>query len=198
MRRLQKKIMKTIITVFLLTLGTILHAQASPYEVGTNVISFGVGVGSSYGYNLARQTPAFSAQFERGIAQLGPGVLSLGGYVGYKGFSYRNDYSSGFYYEQKWRYTIIGARAAWHLQEIDGLNLTKWDLYGGVMIGFNAVSYTYTDNDPNFNYSGNSYGNGIGWSTFLGARYFLTDNLALQGELGYGIAYLNLGIALKF
>ncbi|MCA6364801.1 MAG: hypothetical protein IM638_17335 [Bacteroidetes bacterium] len=190
--------MKTVVTIFMLALGTLLHAQASPYEVGTNVVSLGVGVGSSWGFNSARQTPAFNLQYERGIAQLGPGVLSLGGYLGYKGFSYRYNYPNGFYYEQNWRYTIFGVRAAWHLQELDGLNLEKWDLYGGIMIGFNNVGYTYKDNDPAFDYSSNNYGSSVGWSSFLGARYFLSEKFALQGELGYGISYLSVGLAYKF
>lgn len=182
----------------MLALGTLLNAQSSPFEVGSNVISLGVGVGSSWGYASARQTPAFNAQFERGIAPLGPGVISLGGYLGYKGYSYRSNLSNGFFYEQNWAYRIVGVRAAWHLTELEGVNLTKWDLYGGIMIGFHSVKYTYEDNDPLFDYSSNTYGNGVGWSSFLGARYFLTDKLALQGELGYGISYLSLGVAFKF
>jgi hypothetical protein len=190
--------MKTVVTIFMFALGTLLHAQSSPYEVGTNVVSVGIGVGSSWGYSNARQTPAFNAQYERGIAQLGPGVISLGGYVGYKGYNYRYTYSNNYFYEQNWRYTIFGVRAAWHLQDLDGLNLEKWDLYGGIMLGYNNISYSYSDNDPTFDYNLNNYNSSIGFSTYLGARFFLTNAIALQGELGYGIAYLNLGVAFKF
>lgn len=33
---------------------------------------------------------------------------------------------------------------------------------------------------------------------FVGARYYFTDNFAVMGELGYGIAVLKIGVALKF
>jgi len=41
-------------------------------------------------------------------------------------------------------------------------------------------------------------GSGIAKAFYIGGRYYFTDNLAGMIELGYGIAYLNIGIALKF
>jgi len=32
---------------------------------------------------------------------------------------------------------------------------------------------------------------------FVGGKYYLKDNLAIFGELGYSIAYLTVGITLK-
>ena len=64
------------------------------------------------------------------------------------------------------------------------------------MIGYNIVSsksygsYTYGGN-----YSASA--SGIIFSGFIGARYFFNDNVAAMVELGSGIAYLNLGVALK-
>jgi hypothetical protein len=187
--------MKTFFTVFFLSVATLAGAQN--YQIGDNVVSVGVGFGSSYGYRLASQTPAISLQFERGLIQLGPGVISVGGYVGYKNYRYSSNFGNGYSYKQTWRYIIPGVRAAWHLQELDGLNLEKWDLYGGVMLSFNIVRYTYSDNDPTFDYQGEAYGNGAGFSTFLGARYFFKENIAVMGELGYGIAYFNLGVSFR-
>ena len=46
-----------------------------------------------------------------------------------------------------------------------------------------------------FNYSGSSSGAQFSW--FAGGRYYFTDNLAGLLEVGYGISYLTLGIALK-
>jgi len=43
-----------------------------------------------------------------------------------------------------------------------------------------------------------SYGSGVGLSLYIGGRYFFTDNIAALVELGYGVAYLNIGIAIKF
>ena len=33
---------------------------------------------------------------------------------------------------------------------------------------------------------------------FAGARYYFSDNIGVMSELGYGIAWLKLGIAFKF
>jgi len=167
-------------------------ARAQEFQKGTNIISAGVGLGSSIlSYSGASQTPALSLQYERGVWDVGgPGVISLGGYVGYKGYSY-----SATDYSEKWHYTVLGVRSAYHY---NGLNVDKLDLYGGVMLSYNILSYSYSDN-LGYNVSDNgSYGSTVGLSLYVGARYFFTDNLAVLAEFGYGVAYLNVGIAAKF
>ncbi|MGL5889992.1 MAG: hypothetical protein ACRC3B_08905, partial [Bacteroidia bacterium] len=104
---------------------------------------------------------------------------------------------NGYFYKQSWKYYIVGARAAWHLSELDGVNLSKWDLYGGVMLSYNFATSKYEDNDPFFDFNDTSYGSSIGFSTYLGARYFFSDRFAVMGEVGWGIAYLNAGISIK-
>ncbi|WKX77046.1 hypothetical protein [Zobellia laminariae] len=56
-----------------------------------------------------------------------PGVVSLGGYLGYKRFTYNNDFFGNDY---SWSYTIIGVRGAYHYT---GLDVDNLDVYGGVM-----------------------------------------------------------------
>lgn len=82
-----------------------------------------------------------------------------------------------------------------HFTGIDKENL---DLYAGLMASYNLLNYSYEDNSG-FN-SGNTgnFGNAAGLTLFAGARYYFSDNLAAFAELGYGVAYLNLGISLKF
>jgi hypothetical protein len=194
---LNQTTMKTFITALFISVATLAGAQTNPYQVGDNMVSFGIGIGSSYGYNLARQTPALSLQVEHATADLGPGFIAIGGYLGFKGYRYTSNYSNGYFVKQNWSYYILGARASWHLSEFDGVDLTKWDLYAGAMVSYNFSRYRYEDNDPFIDYSTNSYGNGISFSTYLGARYFLTDRIAVMGELGWGIAYLTGGISFK-
>ncbi|MFN8712569.1 MAG: hypothetical protein ACK5Z2_06925 [Bacteroidota bacterium] len=189
--------MKTLLAALFLTVASLAGAQTNPFQVGDNMMSFGIGVGSSFGFNLARQTPALSMQFEHALADLGPGFISVGGYLGYKGYRYTNNLSNGYYYKENWKYYIFGARTAWHLSEFDGVDLSKWDLYGGIMLSFNFARYKYEDNNQFLNYSDSSYGSSVGFSSFLGARYFLTDRIAVMGELGWGIAYLTGGISIK-
>jgi hypothetical protein len=169
-----------------------LTGRAQEFQKGTNIISAGVGLGSSIlSYSGASQSPALSLQYERGVWDIGgPGVISLGGYAGYKGYSF-----SGTDFSEKWHYTVLGVRSAYHY---NGLNVDKLDLYGGVMLSYNILSYSYTDNSG-YSVSGNaSYGSTAGLSLYVGARYFFSDHIAVLAELGYGVAYLNVGIAAKF
>ena len=36
------------------------------------------------------------------------------------------------------------------------------------------------------------------WSIYVGGRWYFTDSFAAMLELGYGIAWLNIGVAFKF
>lgn len=179
------------VTVLIFISYATLHAQdktkeSNVYSIGTNVASVGVGLGSSIaGYSYGSQSPAISLQYERGLWEVGPGVISLGGYLGFKTYKY-----SGSGYSYKWSYTIIGVRGAYHLTQINVKNL---DLYGGVMLAYNNLHFT--DNQGN---STVSYGSTTGFSIFLGGRYYFTQNIGAFLELGYGVAYANLGLALKF
>lgn len=172
-------------------------AKAQFFEKGTNVISAGVGLGGSFGsYSYGSQTPALSLQYERGVWDIGgPGVISLGGYAGVKSYKYSG--SSGPYsYSEKWNYTVIGVRSAYHY---NGISNEKVDLYGGLMLSYNILSYKFKDNGGSSSiYRGGSYGSNVGFSAYAGARYLFTENLGAFAELGYGVSYLTLGLAYKF
>jgi len=170
------------------------HAQS--FQVGTNVVSAGLGLGGSYGLGAYSATPGISLQYERGMWDVpGPGVVSLGGYLGTKGFHDDGFAAFGYSYQQRWRYTIIGVRSAYHY---NGLDVEPLDLYGGAMLSYNILSYRYTDNDPLSTYHGGNYGSSAAVSLYIGARYFFTPKVAAFAELGYGVSYLTLGGAVKF
>ncbi len=66
------------------------------------------------------------------------------------------------------------------------------------MLSYNILNYTYDDNNPNgVKFDNSSYGSTIGFSIYFGGRYFFTKNLAAQAELGYGVTFFNIGLALK-
>lgn len=181
---------KFIFLVVALAASATLHAQQ--FVKGTNVISAGVGLGSSLGsFDYGTQTPALSLQYERGVWDIGgPGVISLGGYAGRK--SYKN---SGSGYTQKWGYTIIGVRSAYHY---NGIHSDKFDVYGGVMLAYNILHYKYKDNTGNNVAGSGNYGSGAGFTVYIGGRYFFSSNIAAFAELGYGVSYLTVGLAFKF
>lgn len=181
---------KLIFFAIALVASTTLYAQQ--FQKGSNMLSAGIGLGSSLGsFTYGSQSPAISLQYERGVWDIGgPGVISLGGYAGRKSYKYSGD---GF--TEKWGYTIIGVRSAYHY---NGLKSDKFDVYAGVMLSYNILNYSYKDNNGNNINGGGHYGSGAGFTLYLGGRYFFTPNIAAFAELGYGVSYLTLGIGFKF
>lgn len=171
--------------------------KTESFNKGTNVLSALVGAGSSLGYLGNSPSPAISVNFEHGAWQAGDdGIISIGGYAGRKSFSYDYNYGSGYFYSQKWSYTIIGVRSAYHYT---GLDNEKIDLYGGVMLSYNILSYSFKDNSGFFSGStSSSYGSGTGFTGYIGGRYFFNPRIGANLELGYGVSHLNAGISLKF
>ena len=184
------------LVLFIATLFTT-TTRAQFFEKGTNVVSADVGLGGHFGsYTYGSQTPGLSVQYERGIWDVGgPGVISLGGYAGIKSYKYSGS-SGGYHFDEKWNYTVIGARSAYHY---NALNNDKFDVYGGLMLSYNILSYKYSDNSGSSVFKGSgSYGSNLGLSAFVGGRYLFTDNIGAFAELGYGVSYLTLGVAFKF
>ena len=188
--------MKRLLILAFLVAGITAAAWAQSFKEGTNIISAGIGLGSSLGgYTYSSQTPALSVQYERGVWEVGgPGVISLGGYIGIKDYKYSGS-GAGYNYTEKWNYTIIGVRSAYHYT---GLKNGKFDVYGGVMLSYNILSYKYKDNISSTSSSAGSYGSTPGFSLYAGGRYYFASNLAAFAELGYGVSFLNLGIGYKF
>jgi hypothetical protein len=87
-------------------------------------------------------------------------------------------------------HTVIGVRGALHYQLGD-----KFDAYTGLFLGYDIVSWKY---DDSWSGAKGSVGSAFDYSWFLGARYYFTDTFAAFGELGVGLAPVNLGVSLKF
>lgn len=181
--------MKKSVIYLVFFLFTAPMVMAQEFNVGTNVITAGVGFGGNYGLNYSpNENVGLGFSYERGIWDIGgPGVISLGGYLGFKSYDY-DYYDYDVHRDAKYRYTIIGARGAYHY---NGLEVDNLDLYGGVMISYNILSI---DND----YPGNNDGSELGATPFVGGRWFFTDNFGVFAELSYGVANFTLGVAFKF
>ncbi len=181
--------------------ATIPATATAQFEEGDNVL--GVGVGILGGYNVGwsgsdySQTPAINLHFDHGMGELGPGTWGLGGYVGYKSASYKARYLNYYNYDYRYTWLVVGVRGTWHYNEWHG---DKWDTYGGVMLAYRGVTYKDHTDYGAYSYLGNSYtysGSGVGFSGFLGARYFFSDKIGAYGELGYGLTALQIGLAVK-
>lgn len=183
-----KKLLISFFTVYLASVQ--LFAQEPAFVKGNKVINLGLGIGS----NLYRESnyhtmiPPLSASFEVGVADhiLEKGVIGAGGYLG--ATSYKYELSN-----KGWKTSnfIIGVKGNFHYPLIN-----KLDTYTGLMLGYGILSIEYFGGYGIDNYTGSS--SGIQWAWFIGGRYYFSENLALMAELGYGVAYLNIGIALKF
>ncbi|WP_257657821.1 hypothetical protein [Parapedobacter lycopersici] len=176
---------KAILILMAVTMVTLANAQ--PFQKGTTMVNAGVGLGTALG-GLGKARPAISVSLDHGFWEIGgPGVISLGGYIGNTGYKYTDPG-----YTAKWNYIIVGARGAYHY---NGFELPELDVYGGAMLGYNIVSYSADGGGTELS---NSYGSGLGFSGFLGGRWLFNSNLGAYAELGYGVSVLSAGLTFKF
>lgn len=187
---------RTLHTLTASVIATLSFGQA--FEPGANVLTAGLGIGGHWGAygSYSSQSPGIGIAYEKATSiEVGPGVLGLGGYLGYKTLAAHE--RNGIYdYDFRWSYTILGFRGAYHWNEWH--DVSKLDTYGGLMLSYNVVSFKdntdYPSGTVHYSYSSAS---GLGLSLYFGGRYYLSDNIGVYGELGYGIAYLTLGAAFK-
>jgi hypothetical protein len=171
------------------------HAQKSSntFEVGSATVNIGVGLGRGsyggygyygsgyYGYGTAF---GVKAAVERGMWQLGPGVLSLGAEVG-------GSFSTARYNSYKSNIIIVAARSAYHF----GWNVDKLDTYGGVSLGPGFRSYNYTDQQISNKYTKHDVV--VSPGVFVGASYYFSPNIGVNVEAGYDITQIQGGIIFK-
>ena len=168
--------------------GWSVSAQSGIFSKDNMVINAGVGIGTYISdKGLSMTIPPISASFEYGVADLfdGKGGIGVGGYASYllrrSNEEYNganNSYNVGDF--------IIGPRGLFHYQLVDNL-----DTYAGIMIGYDIVSFSQS-------YGANLSGSGFYSAFFIGARYYITNNIGVFGELGYGVSPLQLGLCYKF
>lgn len=159
------------------------------------MVNAGLGLGSGYSFGSSLEsTPALSVSAEKGILEgIGPGVVGVGGLIGYKGYSYQYPNTDS---KATWNTIMLLARGTYHY---DLLQIDQLDTYAGVSLGLRLESHndTYSGNrlhEPDESYGGAHFDTGI----FIGGRYFLTKNLGAFAEAGYDMTYLKLGLTGRF
>lgn len=169
-----------------------LFAQDPMFEKGDKVVNVGVGLLSALytGSYYTSKMPPISISYEQGIIDnvLDVASIGVGGYIGFASAKWETTYSTGSY---GWKYTnfIIGARGSFHYPLVDNL-----DTYAGILLGYNVVSAKEIGNVPlGFNASSSA----AIFSGYVGGRYYFTDKIGAMAELGTGIAYFNIGVAVK-
>jgi len=178
--------------------------QAPAFKKGDNVINLGVGIGSTLGGSgYETSIPPISLSYELGFIDGlmdNKASIGLGAYGAYTANKWETEFPSftggaPVKYGYEYTYIIVGARGTFHY-----LFANKLDSYAGLMLGYNIVgSEFYCDDDSIKNLiTTSATASGIGFAGFVGARYYFTESLAALAEVGYGVAYLNLGLAFKF
>jgi hypothetical protein len=120
---------------------------------------------------------------------LDKGVIGVGVYAGYTSYKWHYVYST---WDYGWKYTniVIGGRGAFHYPVVD-----KLDTYAGIILGYNIVISREFGSHGGYDYSPDR--GSIAYSGFVGARYYFSDQFAGFAELGYGIAWLTIGLAIR-
>ena len=158
-------------------------APLSPVDQGSWIIGAGVGPGTDIFGNGRGLGVGIKFYFENGTWQLGPGVLTLGGDLGFSIFS--NRFLGE--YRETWNNVMFGARSAYHY----GWNVPGLDTYGGIPLGIGFSFYhhgrLYTGYQPIYPYLG----------FFVGTSYFFNKIIGVNGEFGYNVTYANIGVIVK-
>lgn len=175
--------MKKVLTVLCFSILFFASEKASAQaEIDKGNVLLNAGIG--FGYYYAGGVPLIlSADFAIND------VITVGPYLGFTSYRYK-------FGGERWNYTFIdiGARGAYHFSKHLDLNTTALDLYGGVTLGYRAVSYSGPDWGNGID---NPYPGALTAGIFAGARYYFSDKFGVTGELGYGVAPLTIGVTFK-
>lgn len=189
MKKLHLLVIAAMLALTIISQNANAQKDNSIMEVGTTTVNIGVGVGRSsfgsagiyssgyYGYGNGFGT---KAAIERGMWQLGPGVLTLGLEAGAAFSSGRNSYKSNI--------IIVAARSAYHF----GWNVPNLDTYGGVSLGPGFRSYDYTSINKD-----NKHDVIIAPGIFVGGSYYFSPNIGVNVEAGYDITMIQGGLVFK-
>jgi len=154
------------------SMSSVVQAQ---YKTGDNLLNVGFGLNSYYsGGN------PLSISFEHGITN----EISAGGVL---------DYMTYHYSSYNFRATYIGARGSYHFNKVFNINDNKWDVYGGLSLGYRSITW-----DNGYNYNNGYYGSGLVLGLHIGGKYYFSQKVGAFLELGaMGITNTRLGVAFK-
>ena len=134
-------------------------SNAQPIEEGETQVNAGIGL-STFGL------PVYGG-LEFGVAE----NFSVGGELSYRKYGRYSVYSPSII-------TIAGI-GNYHVNELLEIP-PEFDVYAGLSLGYSI----WSDNDV-YNYSW-FRGSGVYFTGQVGARYFVSDNFAINAELGGG------------
>jgi hypothetical protein len=164
---LPKKICIALI-VFLTFLPRLSRAQ---FIGGSSVLGVHIGVS-----DVSKAT-VIGFKFEEGITEVGPGTISGSGKLDYYSWNAGNLGIQTFIF--------VTASANYHIKLGDG----SLDPFFGLGVGYLAETNKFPDPSGSGFTLYNTYGSGFRFVFSLGARYFLSPNLALRLEFATSPVY---------
>jgi len=159
-------------------------ANAQVYRQGDGILSVGIGFGLASGTigglgDLGGGFGPISLGYEAIVSDSRSGSFGVGALVGAR-------LGTGVLSAN--RFTIMG-RAAYHF------NVSReFDLYAGLGLGVHIQTWKLELLGMSTSESTTSFAYGL----FFGGRYYISDAMALYAELGYGVTFVNIGLAFKF
>jgi hypothetical protein len=193
MKKTPKMIILSLVLACMLPFCTVNAQTGQIFKQGDIVMSAGIGLGATYGtywgsYYNTSVPPIFLSGDYCLREDLGPGNLGVGGILAYSAYKYKPSPDWGY----KYTTFYIGVRGSYHFTEL----VDKLDLYGAITLGGKIVSDKGYGDYSYYAYSVNS--SSALAELVAGIRYYFTDNIGVMSELGYGIAWLKLGLSVKF
>ncbi len=173
--------MRTLMVVLLVILGITggknVFARGADFS-NTDIFGVGLSLSYSYGYSASRSIsiPPMIAYYETGVHQ----YITVGPFAAFSSWDYRDRQRS---------FITLGGRGSFHLTPYindwfdAAIDESQWDIYVAMASGFDLRSYgAYDDVDAS------GFGQNVRFflGPFAGARYYVSDNLAVYSEIGLG------------
>ena len=188
--------MRKLILMTAMIVLTGMASTAQVFEKGSQAINLNIGFGNtgSFGSYYSGFLPSASASYEYGIVEIPmgsdlTGVISAGGYLGWSMSKYGYDSWGNDDYYLTTNF-IIAVRGNYHFIFHD-----KFDPYAGIILGGNIEASKWKGDgaDPDIDYAETTPFGGA----YAGARWYFTDNFAVNAEVGWLISVLNVGVTFK-
>jgi hypothetical protein len=174
-----------------------LRSQAGDLEVGAQLGLLSI-------YQIDRATTIVPPLQLQGEFFLSPN-FSMGAFVSYVAAKGQRSYVNTaattiteFYDNQTW---ATGVRTTAY----SNIQADQWRIYGGIAVGA-ALPRVETTVDVQGDRKGNDLSvprfsreatNSLLFTGFVGVQYYLRPNVSLNGELGYGLSLMNVGLRYK-
>jgi len=198
--------MKRTLLILVIILVGLFNLQAQKMDVGTNFLSLGIGPSTSYNNYTAIGMPAVRVSFDHGLKKIGPGVLTLGGALGFFNEHYNSTVgwwdNSGYHtqpYRANWSYFVVDFRVGYYYNFKD-LGIPDLNAYAGIGSGlrYQIFSDNYVGNGTASSRPVNDESQAqFQFAIYGGANYFVTKRIAFFTEFGYDISWFTAGVTFQ-